>query len=49
MCRDERPGVVNKDDCKDSISTIPKFIDGHTGVSISHVSCGDMFNACLTG
>ncbi|XP_028404721.1 serine/threonine-protein kinase Nek8-like isoform X2 [Dendronephthya gigantea] len=48
VCRDEAPSAAHKEDGKDSISTIPRFIDGHTGVSISHVSCGDMFNACLT-
>lgn len=30
-------------------NSIPKFIECHTGVSVSQVSCGDMFYACVTG
>lgn len=39
------PGSAMKED---NHSAIPRFIDGHAGVSIAQVSCGDMFIACVT-
>ena len=28
---------------------IPRYLEGQSAVSIQHVSCGDLFTACLTG
>ena len=28
---------------------LPRYLEGQSGVTIQHVSCGDLFTACLTG
>lgn len=28
---------------------VSRFLEGQSGVTIKHVSCGDLFTACLTG
>lgn len=28
---------------------VSRFLEGQSGVTIKHVSCGDLFSACLTG
>lgn len=28
---------------------IPRYLEGQSAVTIKHVSCGDLFTACLTG
>jgi NIMA (never in mitosis gene a)-related kinase len=28
--------------------SVPRYLDGLTGVTIKQISCGDLFSACLT-
>ena len=28
---------------------VPRYLEGQNAVTIQHVSCGDLFTACLTG
>ena len=28
---------------------VPRYLEGQSAVTIQHVSCGDLFTACLTG
>jgi NIMA (never in mitosis gene a)-related kinase len=33
---------------RDSYMSVPRYLDGLTGVTIKQISCGDLFSACLT-
>ena len=33
---------------RDSYMSIPRYVDGLSGVKVKQVSCGDLFSACLT-
>ncbi len=38
------PGAIDGD----SPAFIPRYLEGQSAVTIQHVSCGDLFTACLT-
>lgn len=49
----ESPACVSEADCagaNDSahVAFIPRFLEGQSAVTIQHVSCGDLFTACVT-
>ncbi|XP_064624629.1 serine/threonine-protein kinase Nek8-like [Lineus longissimus] len=42
------PGAISSSMDQPLQSFIPRYLEGQSGVTIQHVSCGDLFTACLT-